>query len=317
MLLPAPSPRPRSPAADSSRASSIMSPASDDRSSSLSTPRELASVDGDALVRPMPAPCRRNEHLAVLIPRHLWKPDHLAARCDKYACRLKFSLFERKHHCRKCGGIYCHACSARTTPLLDTTKLPFLLPPKGTPITHFAAPNAPVLDARVCDDCHNQIHGVPSPRLVPASPQPVAPLAASTSSLSTLSPSTPPDDRPLFPRSASATAIPRHRPPYWPDPPIVKPTKLEGDLDRYPLKDPSATCKAAGGGRWEPKRYTPRWDGRLPDGRLRYEVEAERMEEAARRRRANPVIIDGEIRVRKSRAPPPPPRTGPYKLPTF
>ena len=129
---------------------------------------------------------------------------------------------------------------------------------------------------------------------------------------------------------------PRRRSPYWPEPPIVKTTKLEGDLDRYPLKDPSATCKAAGGGRWQPKHYPPRWDGRLPDGRIRYQVEAERMEEAERRRRANPVIIDGgaclsprwrsdarsrgrpaEIRVRKPRPPPAPPRGGPYKLPTF
>lgn len=100
-------------------------------------------------------------------------------------------------------------------------------------------------------------------------------------------------------------------------PPPVKTTKLEGDLDRYPLKDPSATCKAAGGGRWQPKRYPLRWDARLPDGRIRYEVEVERMEEEARLRRANPVIVDGEIRVRKLRRPPSPPRGGPYKLPTF
>ena len=87
--------------------------------------------------------------------------------------------------------------------------------------------------------------------------------------------------------------FPRHPRPWYAPPRPVKTTKLEGDLDRYPLKDPSATCKAAGGGRWEPKRYAPRWDGRLPDGRIRYEAEVEKLEEAKARRRANPVIVDG------------------------
>ncbi|KAF8584469.1 hypothetical protein K439DRAFT_1138623 [Ramaria rubella] len=99
-------------------------------------PHKLASIDGNALVRPMPMQCRRNEHLAMLILRHLWKPNPLAAHCDKYTCHLKFFLFERKHicittsgacscvpaypiallqHCRKCGHIYCHTCSAHTS----------------------------------------------------------------------------------------------------------------------------------------------------------------------------------------------------------
>lgn len=79
-----------------------------DRQSSHQSPRMIT--------RPIPAQCRRNEHLAVLIPRTLWKvslwfqmfrkeaehcsivqPDSLANKCDKYACKVKFSVWERKH----------------------------------------------------------------------------------------------------------------------------------------------------------------------------------------------------------------------------
>ena len=55
-----------------------------------------------------------NEHLAVLLPRQLWKacfpcslpvllltgshqPDSSSSTCDNFYCRVPFSLFERKH----------------------------------------------------------------------------------------------------------------------------------------------------------------------------------------------------------------------------
>ena len=60
-------------------------------------------------------PERTNEHLAILLPKALWKvrhtppymatacnnlpsqPDSQASKCDNLYCRVKFSLFERKH----------------------------------------------------------------------------------------------------------------------------------------------------------------------------------------------------------------------------
>ena len=38
-----------------------------------------------------------------------WKVDSAASQCDH--CSKKFSLFRRKHHCRRCGGIFCNGCS--------------------------------------------------------------------------------------------------------------------------------------------------------------------------------------------------------------
>ncbi|CAE7294408.1 pip5k3, partial [Symbiodinium sp. KB8] len=38
-----------------------------------------------------------------------WLPDHLVKHC--MMCSVGFSIFQRKHHCRMCGGIYCSECS--------------------------------------------------------------------------------------------------------------------------------------------------------------------------------------------------------------
>lgn len=56
---------------------------------------------------------RANEHLAVLLPKNLWKvsarvrpyctashlrqPDPLASTCDNFYCRVKFTVLERRH----------------------------------------------------------------------------------------------------------------------------------------------------------------------------------------------------------------------------
>lgn len=39
-----------------------------------------------------------------------WKPDQLATNCDR--CSQPFGLLRRKHHCRRCGGIFCDPCCA-------------------------------------------------------------------------------------------------------------------------------------------------------------------------------------------------------------
>ncbi|KAG2364715.1 FYVE zinc finger-domain-containing protein [Suillus spraguei] len=111
-----------------------------------------------------PASPRTNEHLAVLLPRSLWKPDSLASTCDNFYCHIKFSVLERRHHCRKCGGVFCHQCTTRSTHLLDVSNLDFLHPPRNVPISNYDSPTSPVLVKKVCDDCWDQIHGCNSPR---------------------------------------------------------------------------------------------------------------------------------------------------------
>ncbi|MCJ1227772.1 hypothetical protein MMC12_004431 [Toensbergia leucococca] len=49
--------------------------------------------------------------------RDHWKPDFKAEVCDAPTCEKNFSLFERRHHCRHCGYVFCNAHSHYSTPL--------------------------------------------------------------------------------------------------------------------------------------------------------------------------------------------------------
>jgi hepatocyte growth factor-regulated tyrosine kinase substrate len=41
-----------------------------------------------------------------------WKEDSECLSC--FRCRSEFSTLRRRHHCRACGQIFCHACSSKT-----------------------------------------------------------------------------------------------------------------------------------------------------------------------------------------------------------
>ena len=52
-----------------------------------------------------------------------WERDDLISVCT--TCRVRFSIAERRHHCRRCGRIYCNKCSRfeATLPAMGITKL--------------------------------------------------------------------------------------------------------------------------------------------------------------------------------------------------
>ena len=64
-----------------------------------------------------------------------WIPNHLAARC--LSCYDDFSFLKRRHHCRRCGMIFCEQCSSKRAQLQPRTE--------------------PV---RVCDKCYSAVRQV-------------------------------------------------------------------------------------------------------------------------------------------------------------
>ncbi|KAJ3720672.1 hypothetical protein C8R42DRAFT_582863 [Lentinula raphanica] len=277
-----------------------------DDSSSLSTDSSISSGHS---IRP-------NEHLAILMPRSLWKRDSLSSSCDTFSCPTIFSSFptflmtslfptlERRHHCRKCGGVFCSKCTSRTTPLLDVNHLPFLNPPRNTSIYDFVSAGG-IVDshARVCDDCWGQLHGTPSMPQTPELKLSMLPMpqtlcrssvvfSGDSSPASSTYPRTPPDTSLLVDAILSSnTSIVRRsntdRSLNTTSQPPSNPLPL-GELSTYPLCRSSLLCKASGGGRWVP-RPAPT----LGIGKALWEVEWEREIRRERRRKENPVIRDG------------------------
>ncbi|KAK2072824.1 hypothetical protein P8C59_007155 [Phyllachora maydis] len=56
-----------------------------------------------------------------------WQPDAEVTYCP--ICHTQFSIFVRKHHCRKCGRVVCNACS----PHRITIPYQYIVQPPGTP----------------------------------------------------------------------------------------------------------------------------------------------------------------------------------------
>lgn len=78
-------------------------------------PEQAASPSAPPSAAPTPEP--RSPRLAPSRPSldhysaPVWVPDSLAVRCVR--CNEPFALWRRRHHCRLCGQVVCHACSAR------------------------------------------------------------------------------------------------------------------------------------------------------------------------------------------------------------
>jgi len=63
----------------------------------------------------------------------MWQPDSEVTKCK---CGSVFSMFNRKHHCRLCGNVFCHQCSTG----------------RGN-IPSFIQTRSEFLDVRLCDSC--------------------------------------------------------------------------------------------------------------------------------------------------------------------
>lgn len=76
-----------------------------------------------------------------------WKLDGEKDACEK--CNKNFSVFRRRHHCRRCGGLFCDACSSKTLDLA----VALTGEPRGGVVQQTATAKN-VKKARVCDTCY-------------------------------------------------------------------------------------------------------------------------------------------------------------------
>lgn len=79
------------------------------------------------------------------IPR--WQPDFVTDSCS--ICRLQFTFFTRRHHCRKCGRVVCAYCSQNAIKYLPSTL-----------VVHANGPPTRCLDDRTYRTCDNCVDGV-------------------------------------------------------------------------------------------------------------------------------------------------------------
>ncbi|KAI0847963.1 FYVE-domain-containing protein [Daldinia vernicosa] len=71
--------------------------------------------------------------------RQHWKPDTESTICDEPSCMRHFNYWTRRHHCRKCGNIFCDSHSAYDVPLDQDANYN----PRGTP-------------SRACSHCFSE-----------------------------------------------------------------------------------------------------------------------------------------------------------------
>lgn len=50
-----------------------------------------------------------------------WEQDEAVTICK--ICNKDFNVARRKHHCRRCGGIFCNECSDNKMPLPSSSKV--------------------------------------------------------------------------------------------------------------------------------------------------------------------------------------------------
>jgi len=73
-------------------------------------------------------------------PQARWKPDSEVQACENCKKAFKGVFFKGKHHCRRCGGIFCDECTKQRRTVRD-------------PLAENGRAKGDVKDCRVCDRC--------------------------------------------------------------------------------------------------------------------------------------------------------------------
>ena len=87
----------------------------DDISISMIIDNDIKKPDNEILFKPLPMKNNLNLDERKV---YSWVDDNTINNC--YSCNIKFSIINRKHHCRNCGKIFCNVCSNHFIRIPDT-----------------------------------------------------------------------------------------------------------------------------------------------------------------------------------------------------
>ena len=104
---------------------------------SSTTPMQLQQQQQQQPPLSQSAASANNHPHSVATLSQAWEYDDVYDNC--YRCSTRFSIFERKHHCRHCGKIFCHNCS-RQKALVPPSAI-VLVPKGGKKVTSRQAQN--------------------------------------------------------------------------------------------------------------------------------------------------------------------------------
>ncbi|ORZ15399.1 hypothetical protein BCR41DRAFT_62533 [Lobosporangium transversale] len=85
-------------------------------------------------------------------PQFKWESDHKAIECRE--CHRKFSLWLRRHHCRRCGHVVCDRCSSHRS-MMHPSEVVFDPSSSEAYLSHKASLQRNIPQSyRVCDSCY-------------------------------------------------------------------------------------------------------------------------------------------------------------------
>ena len=110
-----------------------------------------------------------------MIARKDWVPDHKVTHCSFPGCGKQFSFRLRRHHCRRCGLVFCSEHSqhrvnkdqlAEEQQMKEAGPLP-IIPGRASSLTSSDGSSEIGQFVRVCDTCFDKLH---QPVAIPEGP---------------------------------------------------------------------------------------------------------------------------------------------------
>jgi len=96
---------------------------------------------------------KRNSSNAINIPRRkpsIWIPNNNVTNC--FICNLEFNLYNRKHHCRICGRIFCYNCS--NWEFSENDLITLITPPDNMNTIFNKIKSKYNSNVRICNECN-------------------------------------------------------------------------------------------------------------------------------------------------------------------